>query len=81
MPLFEYKCSECNTKFEILHKSAATQNDVTCPSCNSLNNKKLLSTFSANVPGSPSASYGSCDTGNCDIPSAGGCSTGMCGLN
>ena len=33
MPLFEYKCSDCNAKFEILHKSSVNQEDVFCPEC------------------------------------------------
>jgi putative FmdB family regulatory protein len=35
MPIYEYKCSECNTKFEMLHKSVTSNEDVTCPNCNS----------------------------------------------
>ncbi len=80
MPIFEYRCQECGTKYEVLHKSSENKNDVVCPNCNSLNNKKLLSTFSASM-GEASYSGNSCATGNCDIPSVGGCASGMCGLN
>lgn len=81
MPVFEYKCSDCNEKFEILHKSGLKQTDVSCPNCNSSNNKKLFSAFSASVAGS-SASDNSCASGSCGIPASyGGCSSGMCGLN
>ncbi len=82
MPVFEYKCTDCNNKFEVLHKSSANQEEVTCPSCNSLKNKKLFSAFSASVE-STSFSGGSCAAGNCGIPepSGGGCASGMCGLN
>jgi len=81
MPLFEYRCQDCNTKFEVLHKSSVNQEEVSCPECKSSNNKKLLSTFSASM-GSSSASGDSCATGNCGLPApAGGCANGMCGLN
>ena len=47
MPIFEYKCKQCNNKFEVLHKSSVNQEEVNCPKCNSTENKKLLSSFSA----------------------------------
>ncbi len=81
MPLFEYRCENCGSKYEVLHKSSAHQEEVTCPKCNSTKNKKLLSTFSATFDGSSSYSSGGCASGNCDIPSAGGCASGLCGLN
>ena len=80
MPIFEYRCQECGTKYEVLHKSAENQNDIICPKCSSSNNKKLLSTFSASM-GDSGYSESSCATGNCDVPSSGGCASGLCGLN
>ena len=81
MPVFEYKCKQCNSKFEVLHKSSVNQEEVTCPKCNSKENKKLLSSFSAT--GFSTSSSSGCESGNCGIePSYGvGCSSGMCGLN
>lgn len=80
MPIFEYKCKQCNAKFEVLHKSSLNQEEVSCPSCNSKESKKLLSSFSAS---GFSSSDSSCETGNCNVPPSygGGCSSGMCGLN
>jgi len=81
MPMFEYKCSECESKFEILTKNN-DDNKVSCPECNSSKVKKLFSAFSAST-GSMSYSDSSCSTGNCniDVPAGGGCASGMCGLN
>ena len=78
MPLFEYKCSECNSKFDVLHKSANNIDGVECPECHSPNVKKLLSTFSAaGLSGRNdfSSSGDSCESGSC------GCGSGYCGLN
>lgn len=80
MPIFEYKCKQCNTKFEVLHKSSLNQEEVSCPKCKSKESKKLLSSFSAS---GFSSSSSSCESGSCGVqPSySGGCSSGMCGLN
>jgi putative FmdB family regulatory protein len=81
MPIFEYKCGDCGNKFEVLHKSAANQNEVLCPVCESKNHKKLLSTFSASTGGSHDFEGPSCADGSCGMPAGGGCPGGMCGLN
>ncbi|HRI45798.1 MAG TPA: zinc ribbon domain-containing protein [Ignavibacteriaceae bacterium] len=82
MPIFEYRCSECNSKFEILHKSMNHTEEVNCPVCNSVEIKKLLSSFSASVPASASYSFGGgCSDGSCAVNTPSPCSSGMCGLN
>ena len=80
MPIFEYKCSDCDTKFEVLHKSTAKQDDVSCPNCNSIKNRKLFSSFSSSFNSDTYSSAGDCSTGQCQTP-VGGCSSGFCGLN
>lgn len=81
MPIFEYKCKDCNSKYEIFHKSFANLEEVVCPSCSSKNSQKLLSAFSA--VGVSTENVSSCESGNCGTePSySGGCASGMCGLN
>ena len=80
MPVFEYKCTSCNSKFEVLHKSSVKQEDVSCPDCNSKEIKKLFSSFSASVQGH--SHENGCNHESCGMPSTGcGCSGGSCGLN
>ncbi|MBM4176493.1 MAG: zinc ribbon domain-containing protein [Ignavibacteria bacterium] len=81
MPVFEYRCTECNSKYEILHLGQEKAEDIFCPSCNSKNHKKLLSAFSPSMGSSSGFSGDACSTGACDVPSYGGCASGMCGLN
>ena len=77
MPVFEYKCTTCNSKFEVLHKSSLKQEDVTCPECSSKEIKKLFSTFSASIPSQTNNNV--CNPENCGMPSVGcGCSGGCC---
>jgi putative FmdB family regulatory protein len=79
MPVFEYKCSSCNSKFEVLHKSSVKHEDVICPDCNSKEIKKLFSAFSASVQGN---SHNGCNPESCGMPSARcGCSGGSCAHN
>lgn len=43
MPIYEYKCNECEEVFELLTTSAEDSQKVQCPKCNSENVKKLMS--------------------------------------
>lgn len=80
MPIFEYRCEDCNAKYEVLVKSSAAESDVTCPACNSKKNRKLFSSFAAR-PNGTSESFGGCADGSCNYAPSGGCASGMCGLN
>jgi putative FmdB family regulatory protein len=81
MPVFEYKCSDCNSKYDIFHRSSVNQEEVECPSCHSKNHTKLFSSFSPSVH-NVSMTFNDCSSGNCNTaPSPGGCASGMCGLN
>lgn len=77
MPVYEYRCKECNEKYEIFHKGKEEAEKIVCPKCDSKESKKLLSGFSA---GSSNGFENPCASGSCGIP-AGGCASGMCGLN
>ena len=68
MPVFEYVCKCCDSKFETLVMNSDEQ--INCCGCGS---KDLEKQFSSFAPNSDSGSFGS-DTS--DIPSGGG---GCCG--
>ena len=80
MPIYEYKCSKCNTKFDVLHKSTTIQEDVHCPVCDSKENQKLFSSFSSTTNNIVNNSASDCQNGSCGLPEN-RCSSGMCGLN
>ncbi|MFN2532327.1 MAG: zinc ribbon domain-containing protein [Pyrinomonadaceae bacterium] len=46
MPIFEYICTKCNSKFEKLLRGTT---DVECPLCKSRKVEKQLSVFSAST--------------------------------
>lgn len=74
MPLFEYRCEQCDHVFEVLVRGAET---VECPGCQSQRVEKLLSTAAAHVnesgqslPVAPSCPYGDnppCHSGQCPM--------------
>ncbi len=80
MPIYEYKCSDCNSKFDVYHKSIYHVEDIVCPKCKSINNKKLLSSFSPSISsiGFSSPSYKPAESNSC---STCGCGTGACELD
>jgi putative FmdB family regulatory protein len=45
MPVFEYRCCDCNKKFSILVGMTADSRNPACPKCNSTNLTKLISRF------------------------------------
>ena len=71
MPIFEYLCDDCGTKFEKLVRNRATT-DVLCPSCGESHVTTQLSTFAAH--GSSQEDLPSCASGMCQTPD-------LCGRN
>ncbi len=74
MPIYEYQCRDCDTRFDALVKSLAVADQVPCTSCSGANVHRLVSTF-ATVGGFDdefTASDFKAGTG-------GGCCGGSCG--
>jgi putative FmdB family regulatory protein len=73
MPIYEYLCQDCGTKFE---KLVRRSDDATlCPSCGDSHLTTQYSTFAARANGvAKEPSMGSCPSGMCQNP-------GMCGRN
>jgi putative FmdB family regulatory protein len=76
MPIYEYRCEDCGTKFEKLIRRSAEADALECPSCNRKHLQQEFSTFSARATngGSKPAEMPSCPSGRCSNP-------GMCGMN
>jgi putative FmdB family regulatory protein len=67
MPIYEYKCRECELVFEVLKRSRSSEDEPEqCPDCGGDNTDKLFSSFAGMVPvaagggGCPSAGGGGC---------------------
>ncbi len=67
MPLYEYRCSSCHDRLEVLQPIGAGPEDLSCPSCGGRELAKELSTFAAHGgSGRPAESVG------CGLPQCGG---------
>jgi putative FmdB family regulatory protein len=74
MPIYEYLCEDCGSKFEKLVRNGDA---VACPSCGESHLKPQLSTFAAHANGKSAASsreMPSCPGGMCRTPD-------LCGRN
>ena len=79
MPLFEYICSDCGVKYDILFKGTEKAEMIVCPTCSSKSYTKQLSRFAAAMSGSSSSDI-PCADGGCGVPYSSPCANGMCGL-
>ena len=68
MPIFEYRCAECDSKFEELVFGRG-EDSTTCKSCGSRRVSRLFSTFAAQ---STSSNGGACYNQTAGICQAGG---------
>ena len=76
MPVYDYRCTDCNKTYDVYHKSREVE-DVVCPSCGSVHHKKLMSIPVVSMGSTSSSS--DCSAGSsCET---GGCCGGSCGLN
>jgi putative FmdB family regulatory protein len=47
MPLYEYQCKTCESKFEILQRINEGNEELECPECGAPKPKKVFSSFAA----------------------------------
>jgi len=47
MPIYEFRCQNCDKVFEFLCMKSDGEDKVICPSCGCENSEKLLSAFSS----------------------------------
>jgi putative FmdB family regulatory protein len=77
MPVYDYRCNDCNSLYDVYHKGHEVKEDVVCPSCGSAHHKKLMSVPVISM-GSTSSRCESSKMSSCE---SGGCCNGACGLN
>jgi putative FmdB family regulatory protein len=82
MPVYEYYCSDCHTKFETLRSMSAANEPMECASCGASKHvNRTISTF-ARVSGNGIEAFGGSESGgSTSMPDfgSGGCCGGGCG--
>jgi putative FmdB family regulatory protein len=73
MPIYEYRCEDCDRSFEVLTSFGERDRGQICPSCESRKTRVLVSSF-ASIGGSSEFS-----STLPMAPSGGGCCGGSCG--
>ncbi|NTW01443.1 MAG: zinc ribbon domain-containing protein [Oscillochloris sp.] len=61
MPLYEYQCPDCDSRFERLVRSSEAAHKIICPTCGGEKPERLLSLFATSGPrpgSSPASSSG-----------------------
>ena len=83
MPIFEYACDDCGTKFEQLVRRSADADAVRCPSCGRNHLTTQYSTFAAHSGSGSAKAAADCGAGDCGAGMCGSgmCQGGMCGMN
>lgn len=79
MPIYEFRCLECNDIFEILFMSDTDEREMKCPHCQGENLERVLSTTNYTMAGGsgaprPQVETKTCADGSCgtiDIPGLG----------
>jgi putative FmdB family regulatory protein len=64
MPIYEYRCQDCGSKFEKLVRRSEEVAGLQCPSCGKPNLQQEFSTFAPQSGGSKSEAP-PCQTGGC----------------
>ncbi|HLQ31673.1 MAG TPA: zinc ribbon domain-containing protein [Chloroflexota bacterium] len=80
MPVYEYYCSDCHTKFEALRSMSAANEPMECSSCGGAKHVNRTITTFARIGGIEAAG-GTESGGSASMPGfgGGGCCGGSCG--
>jgi putative FmdB family regulatory protein len=76
MPVYDYRCTQCGTLYDVYHKVREVKEDVVCPSCHSKGHTKLMSVPGVSVNSKPADNSASCA---CDRGEE--CCGGACSMN
>ena len=77
MPLYEFACESCDSRFERLLSFQSASDGVACPACGRGEARRLISTFAA-LSKSGAGETRSIAGGGCACSTGGGCGCG-CG--
>ena len=56
MALYEYKCSDCEERFELMRSVSAADEPARCTQCGGTESRRLISSFASITPGAAATS-------------------------
>ena len=56
MALYEYKCSNCEERFDLMRPMSAADDPASCPECGGTQSRRLISNFASVTPGASAIS-------------------------
>ena len=80
MALYEYKCAECEERFDLMRPMSAADETAECPECGSEGSQRVISNFASITPGASAMSSNPMmnDRMASGNVSGGGCCGGSC---
>ncbi len=78
MALYEYKCSECEERFELMRPMSAADDPAECPECSGTESRRLISNFASITPGASALSTNPVMDARMASGGAHGCCGGGC---
>jgi putative FmdB family regulatory protein len=76
MPVYDYRCKNCDTTYDVYFKGREDKSIVVCPKCKSQEHVKLMSVPSVSV-----SEKNECSPERCESTGGQCCGGGMCGMN
>ena len=77
MALYEYKCAECDERFDLMRSMRAADEPAECPECGGSESRRLISNFASVTPGASVMSTN--PVMNARMAGGGGGGGGCCG--
>jgi len=63
MPIYEFECLACQTRFELLMRRMSDESSHKCPKCGSSRNRRAMSVFAVGGPSDSKTSSSPCESG------------------
>ena len=78
MALYEYKCSFCEERFELMRSMSAADEPAECPECGGVESRRVISNFASITPGTSTLTSSSSATVPMRRVGGHGCCGGGC---
>ena len=79
MALYEYKCADCEERFDLMRPMSSADDPAQCPECGSDDSRRVISNFAAITPGASTLSTNSAVMPVRKVSGGGCCGGGCCG--